>query len=652
MRDHKPFVIDKFRGLWARQDYGSCPPDHFTECNNIDFRQDAVATRDGIAVFPFAIQDVVRMYPFNQESGHSLICLDSSGRIYDSEFPSTPILTLPTMTDFGFVSMLGRAYISPCNGKTGLPGTQVYVYEGDGTPARVAAGLGPIDLHGIMTAVNSTQDGSIEAGTHLFAAVYETKSGFLTNYGPDHLQGTKIDAPGGKKADLANIPVSPNPAVVKVHIVATKAITGYNGDPSQYEYFFVPGAVFTNGTTTGRVTFFDADLLDSADDLQDLFTTIPAGVGLGIYHNRLLVYATANDISAVWVSNPGEPEAINQVDGLLVFPLDGDPITNAQEFRDVLYVFKQSRTNAWSDNGDVPSSWPITILDQGIGCSVHGLATVLDSGGVNIDFLIICDLGGIYLFNGAYVKPELTWKLRDLWLNLNRPEFRTIRIVNNTVAKRIHVLLPNNIGTLLGDYRDALTPKDILWSRWTYNLDVRDLAFFKPNTPDAEFDTLFLGAYGSSGGVYQRVNGRRTDQHREPPMVLTEDNIPDPRVAHFQFGEDQSEAYLHIGAVTLGITGTGMLRCDFLDLQDNPNYQIFVIMRPDPVRLPRILCNAQGQRLRFTYKTTGKGEVFILDRIILWYKPLWTEHPGDSADLPVVNPLPADFKWPQPHGRS
>ena len=41
---------------------------------------------------------------------------------------------------------------------------------------------------------------------------------------------------------------------------------------------------------------------------------------------------------------------------------------------------------------DEPATWTEETLDQGVGAPVHGIATVLDSGGVNIDFLLDCRL--------------------------------------------------------------------------------------------------------------------------------------------------------------------------------------------------------------------------------------------------------------------
>src|SRR6266478_1574549 len=488
MRDHSAITIEEFNGLFIRGDYDSVPQDHFTDCDNIQFIQGGFRTRDGLDTYfanNLGIFDVVRMYTFVQETGQSVLILDKYGDIYDVQGTDVlgPILSIATMTDFGFVSINGRAYLTPCNGVTGLENEYVYVYEGDGSAARKAAGNAPIIG---PTAVNSATTGNVETGVHIFAAVYETISGFLTSISP----ATAVTAPGGKKVSLSAIPVSPSAVVTKVHIVATRAIDPalYTGDLTGYQFYFVPGAIVNNGITVLDVSFFDSELLDSADHLQDLYESIPACVGLGVYHNRLIGYSTFTDISLCLVSGAGEPEAINKIDGLIIFPLDGAAITNSQEFRDVLYLFKQTKTNAWTDNGDVPSSWPLTILDQGIGASVHGIATVLDSGGVNVDYLNIVDYSGIMLFNGAYIRPELSWKIKDFWFNLARSLFLKIEIKNDPIGQILYISLPDK-NIMIGDYSNGLDPVKIRWAKWSFTVQVNSITLIDTNT-------LLIGSSG------------------------------------------------------------------------------------------------------------------------------------------------------------
>ncbi len=475
MFGHNPTVIDEFNGLWKRGDTDSCPQDHFPDCNNIAFIEGGFRWRDGIdPYFPFP--DVVRVYTFTQETGESLLILDSNGVIFDSDFPTTPILTIPAMTDFGYLGYAGRAYISPCNGITGLASEYVYVYDGNGVAARRAAGEKPTDTDGALAAANSGGAGHVESGIHVFAVVYETDTGFLTAIGPTTLP--TVTAPGGEGVNLTNVPVSPNGYVTKVHVIATKAINPafYTGDTRGYQFFFIPNQTVANGTTSiSGVSFFDSELLDDATYLLDMFEQIPAQAGLGLYHNRMIGWGSYADPSVIRVSVAGEVEAFNQVDGLVIFPLDGNPVRNAQEFRDVLYAFKHTKTNAWSDNGDVPSSWAMTTLDQGIGAGLHSISKVLDSEGVNVDFLLIGSFTGILMFNGAYQAPELTYKIRDFWLALDRESWNKVQILNDSVRSLIYIVLPDG-AMLHGDYSNGLSPEKIRWSPWNFELNVTCIA--------------------------------------------------------------------------------------------------------------------------------------------------------------------------------
>jgi hypothetical protein len=194
------------------------------------------------------------------------------------------------------------------------------------------------------------------------------------------------------------------------------------------------------------------------------------------------------DISLARVSYAGEPEAFDSVSGLIVAPLDGNPLTNGQEYRDILYLFKQTRTYAYSDNGDDPSAWPLTIIDQGIGASIHGVSSVLDSGGVNVEYLIIIDYSGVMLFNGSYLRPELSWKIKDFWFELDRSDFKNIQIMNDTITQILYITLPNR-KLLIGDYSNQLTPMDIRWAPWSFDIDVSSIALIDKNK-------LIIGSQG------------------------------------------------------------------------------------------------------------------------------------------------------------
>lgn len=498
-RDHQPVVIDQFNGLWQRGDVDNTPLDHFTDCENIRFiGSNAFTTRHGITIsqnVAIPLENIKRIYNYPTMTGNTLIVLtyDSTngGRIYHMVNPTTvygPLLSIMTMTDFAFVPYAGRAYISPfttfniggLNVEKGLQNEFLYVYDGTGTAARKAAGS---PLTGNMTIAHGAAGGT-DPGFHLFAWVAETSSGYLT--APGAIKG--FTTASGSSVSFGTVPTSGSPTIIKRHLVATKAITGYNGNTTGYTFYFVPNATINNDTDTflNNISFYDADLLDDASHLLDNYADIPAGAVLTLYHSRLVLCTTYDDISVGLVSAVGEPEAISQIDGLFVFPPDGNPITNAQELRDILYVTKRSKTISFTDNDDVPSSWPLILVDTALGTSVHGIATVLDSGSSSVDYLIICTYQGVTLFNGRYINPELSWKIEDYWRQLNRNDFRLIQIVNAPIQKEIYIVLPTK-KLLVGNYGNGMDPKKIRWAPWSFAMGVNTVAIH-------DIDDIILGA--------------------------------------------------------------------------------------------------------------------------------------------------------------
>lgn len=500
LRDHQPIVIDQFNGLWQRGDADNTPLDHFQNCNNLRFIGDSsFGTRAGLDISQdvnVPLTNIKRIYNYPTNTANTLIVLTydydaDAGSIYhvvDSTTVFGPLLTIDGMTDFAFVPYAGRGYISPfgtfdvggLNVEKGLEGEFLYVYAGDGTAARKAAGSG---MAGSMTIANGAA-GHTDPGFHIFGFVSETISGYLAP--PSILKG--FTTLGAFSVSFGSIPTSGDPNVVARHLVATKVITSYNGDLEGFQFFFVPDATIANNTSTAlnNISFYDLDLLEDASHLLENYTEIPAGASLTLYHDRLVLCTTFDEISVGLVSEAGEPEAIDQIDGLFVVPPDGNPITNAQELRDILYVTKRSRTVSFADNGDVPSSWAIVVVDNALGTSVHGIGTVLDSGSNSVDYLLICTYQGLSLFNGRYISPELSWKVEKFWRDQDRNEFRVIQIVNAPIQKEIYIILPDKT-MLVGNYSIGMDPKKIRWSPMSFIMGVNTVAI-------TQIDDIIIGS--------------------------------------------------------------------------------------------------------------------------------------------------------------
>lgn len=489
LRSHEPIVIDTFNGLYARGDVEDTPLDHFSECQNLRFISSAIGSRYGISPHQdvaVPLGNILRVYNYPTATKNTLLVLTKGGKIYHVVDATTifgPVLTIATMTDFGFVPYNGRAYITPfttttvagLNRELGLTGEFVYVYKGDGTTARKAAGNPPTT----NLVVANGAAGFTDAGVHVFGYVFETDTGYLS--APAGLISATTLALSA--LNFSAVAVSPDVFVAKRHIVASKVIDSYNGDTTGYQLYFIPGATIPNnvGTVLNGISFFDSDLILDASHLLDNFAEIKAGVNLTIYHNRMCLVGQPDEISLVRVSAEGEPEAISSVEGLCEIPGDGNPLTNLAELRDVLYVTKRNKTFAFADNGDTPVTWPLSTIDNAMGCGVHGIATVLDSGSSNIDYLIMGSYRGLVLFNGRYILPELSYKISSYWAGQSfKTDFWRIQIVNDSVSQKLYIVITDRT-VLLGDYQNGFDPKNIRWMPWTFEVYVNSLALINVN---------------------------------------------------------------------------------------------------------------------------------------------------------------------------
>lgn len=496
-RAHEPITISKFKGLWDQGNDEDVPLDHFTDCENLQFPNDDIfGTRYGITPHQNVgapLSNIRRIYNYVTADANTLLVLTydgTNGNIYHVTNPTTSTLILGPkagMEDFGFCPYGGRAYITPFKTYTfgaisqerGMQSEFVYVYDGTGSPARKAAGAAPV---GSLTVANGAA-GNTDAGIHLFAVVFETSSGYLS--APAAFKNFTTVA--ASSVSFSTVPTG-GASVVKRHIVATKVIPTYNGNTTGYTYYFIPNATINDNVTTtlSNISFFDADLLEDASHLLDNFAEIPAGVNLFLYHNRMVLVTPYTAINACYLSAPGEPEAFNQIDGLIEVPSDGNPLTTGAELRDVLYLMKRNRTVSYVDNDDEPATWPLSIVDQAYGSPVHGIGTVIDSGSGNVDFLLIATARGVAMFNGRYILPELTWKLHDFWLSQDKNEFRRIQVVNDAVNQVLYVTLPDR-RLLVGAYGDGMDPQNIRWCPWQFDVTVNTIALVNVNE-------LILGA--------------------------------------------------------------------------------------------------------------------------------------------------------------
>lgn len=507
----QPITIDKWKGLYARGAEDTIPNGYFRDCLNLRFDQQDCITRPGLdKVVTLANIRRMVMYKRVNETPRYII-LTTSGSLYDSLYAGTPLITNALFTDFSAVNYANRLYITFHNRVTGITGTSVYVYEGAGPGTlRLAAGTAPSSF--LMAAATSALSGYVEFGTHLFAVVFETSSGFFTAPGPEVF--TVYDAPGGFAVDLSNLPIGPYGTVAR-WILATKVTAPeYDGNQYGWEMFFVPtGRVADNTSTTVSLSFFDADLQDSADYLFDNRSTIPAGVGITTYRDRLVVWGAAGAEHKVMISQPGQPEVFSTVDGdLLVDPSEsGKGVRNCIEFRGSLYIAKNQFYVTQAIDNVGAASWGWTSVDKGVGAECFSISTIYDALGANTDRFFVADETALYVFeSGVFRKPELSLNIEDLWKRINKVYFNKVQVVHDVERYLIYIAVPLDSATeishiIVGDYQNAVSPlgfvvpSEVKWTIDGYPSTVSSILMDVNSSQQSVLKLAYL-----TGNIYQQ----------------------------------------------------------------------------------------------------------------------------------------------------
>lgn len=485
LRDHQPLMIDDPRGLFDRGEDESAPKDFFLTSQNNRFIKGGVKTREGSSSI-ITIASVRRAAIYKRiGEAQRLLLLDGSGHLFDSTNLAAPILSIVGMTDFSAETMFNRAYITPHNGVTGLPGEKIYVYDGSGT-ARAAAGPAPTGF--TLSLTDSLISGHVEAGVHLVGVAYESSSGYLTAPGGF----ASVTNAGGFKLNVGNLPIGPSWVVARV-LVATQLVTDFNGDFVHQTYYQVPDGRIADNTSTvinDQINFYDADLTEDVTFLQEQLETLPAGVGLINYNGRLVTWGEDANPSLLRVSQAGEPESVNEVEGFAtVNPGDaGNGIKNCFEFNTQLVIQKSQRSYYTQDNQDNAVFWDVEgPFDSSVGSECHCVAKILDYGKTLENIVLTAHKTGLRVFNGTFVLTPLSYNIDDIWDRINPLYFNTVEIVINPLDTEIFIAAPLDDATspshiLYCDYNEGLTADKVRWDIWTFPV--------APRTIVADFDTI------------------------------------------------------------------------------------------------------------------------------------------------------------------
>jgi len=551
MNDHESLKVTSFGGMFNRGEDETCPVDHFQDCLNISFLPRGFRTRDGCPAARLTKANIRRIAIYRiPGQAQRLLILNNNGDIFDSTDLTTVILHVNGMTDFSSVTMFGRAYITPHNGVTGLPGEKIYVYTGSGF-ARAAGGSPPSGFN--LTIANSATSGSIEEGDHAFAVAFESNTGFITGYGGYAL----LSAAGEKKADISLIPIGDSWVVAR-HLLATKRILNWNGDFINQTYYFIPnGRIGNNTATTATVDFYDADLIDEASYLAEQLSTIPAGVTIQNYNGRLVVGGEDANQSTIRVSIIGEPESINSVEGLAnVNPGDaGSGIKNLWGHRESLIISKDQRSYSVIDTGDEAAYWKPIPSDMSVGAGPHSVGQVLDYGQTVKDIVFVGDRDGLHLYNGVFSGTPISQKIEDLWGRINKAAFHKVEIGIDPIGAYGYCAVPLDAATspshiLFFDYNNGLSPEEVRWAPWAFPVAPVSIVVDVDTTTK---ESVFTYA-GYTGNVYY------TDSESFDDFGTAIDNFVEFAFFPHEADPRMEDGIYHLGGITLRARGYGSLQ--------------------------------------------------------------------------------------------
>ena len=590
----KPIVHDRFMGLYDRGIEDSVPLRHFSICKNIDFSEDLLRTRKG-----FEVLETNNAYSFKEYMlagmARSYLYSNLGGDIFENR---TRTLineggSIRGNREFSIATAFNRIYLSRHNGLSGEPGAGLQVYLGDGQASRNAAGAPP---EGAM-AVSQSTGGLVEGGHRIFAVAYETESGHVTRLGSYVYHNVSDDA----SITLNNIPTGPS-HITKRHVYATKVLQNFdaNVDFRIFTYFRIPSETINDNTTTSAtLSFLDASLIENADRIQDSLEEIPAGIALTTSDNRLFVGGENVNPDILRISDPGQPERFNAVDGFIEVGKGlGGGIRNVIEYRGQIFVFKDNLTYSITpDPTRAPAFWDAPILvDAALGAHINQVSKFSQSDGSTEDILLVANEKGIVLFDGTF-KNRLTVKIDNLWREKFTRDSKNSLVID-TVTESIYFKL-NDDNILYGSYAFGMKPDTIRWSVWELGDNVpvhmglinRNLVYSYGEGNVAEYKPLQSEPY--------------RDFNTEFETDLEVSKISSPNLSKVQAKAVRVRLGNGRGTFFVYVNDQLVMRDSFAHSQLD-NYQY--------------LCNILADSFNVRLTTNG---VISLEKLILFYQDFW-----------------------------
>lgn len=644
-RDHKPVTISKFGGLWARNPViETCPDDHFVDClNTAHNRGGGVKQRPGFPQLTNFGTNIARMVFYQTRNeldalgsisySRPIVILDTGALLDYYRFPAAaPLITVGAGKVISTASIFGRLYISFRDpAPTSIPlNAAVYIYNGiHPASGGIFRGIGSAPL--AVNYAGSALVGGPYVGNNariVFGVATENDTGYIIP--PSNYQVTPVGSPDPNWWGNAgyNLFFATGPAgTVARHIIASKAITGaYSGNPLDYPLYRVTRipdnvTVNYNFATSGLPPNYSWDnyLNVTADDLINQLDPVLGGINLIEYNGRLVVLGPYDDRNLIRVSKSGEPESFSATSGFKITDMtDPTGVKNAVVFNGNLYLFKTRRTIVTRDNGDEVSTWDMEVIDPAIGTGPLGIASILSHKGSGPEGFLVASQSGIFLFNGVYQKPELTYKIENLWSRINITYFDIVELAIDPIKKIIYCGIPidgaASVNALIvGDYNEGMDPKTIKWSLWKF-LDTGPTGgILVYDTPSAAPLPVTLMAVGA-----------RTIYRDDAALV---DIGGTAFSSEFVFSHIRPYHGLsHFNKINIRASGTGGITFQFYTKDVVALSSQFTHNLGDLGRERDYLLNHINEELRIRVLSVGSPD-YEVKRLDVFYSPIWNERP-------------------------
>lgn len=322
--------------------------------------------------------------------------------------------------------------------------------------------------------------GDVTIGNHVYAVVFQDKTGFLTRPSPiDSLARTAYPTvavtTAGQKISVTITPATTWPLNLETAFLVMTSAT----NAARLLYVPIAGATVSAGTAT-PVVFGDmvvADVvLDEQLDIGDLesvatqnavgsppfppYFVFPCGDRMGyLFEQGQIIGGHAYSVA---ISDPGNPQHVTADRHVLQLPQQRQA-SCAFAFQGTVYLFGPNWTYAYTDTGDVPVLWPRpNTVDDKLG-TAHPYGISIDATG----FGFVAHRTGLYLFQGGqYGKLPVSYWQTPLWNQIDWSALQ-FNVTIDAERFRVYVFARFMDGTrkmLVWDYTNGFTPDAIQFS--------------------------------------------------------------------------------------------------------------------------------------------------------------------------------------------